>query len=187
MRNHNFHFAVLFGSRNKGHANITGFTVYANLQKRTSEALKINERGFYNRLPSLKVPKETQRFPCQPQSKNNSANSNRNYFISDSKRKLKSPASNEFTLQLLYFTSAAFAFSTLTLLVGQQEGHPVCRVESWSRFSPPSNFVNGHVHCSTLTLLVGQQEGHPVCKKPSGGVLAWLSAWSEVQTCIWPG
>jgi len=20
----------------------------------------------------------------------------------------------------------------------------------------------------------------------SGGVLAWLSAWSEVQTCIWP-
>ena len=132
MRNHNFHFAVLFGSRNKGHANITGFTVYANLQKRTSEALRINERGFYNRLPSLKVPKETQRFPCQPQSKNNSANSKRNYFISDSKRKLKSPTSNEFTLKLLYFTSAAFAFSTLTLLVGQQEGHPVCKkTERW--------------------------------------------------------
>ena len=35
-------------------------------------------------------------------------------------------------------------------------------------------------------LLVGQQEGHPVCKKLSGGVLAWLSVWSEVQTCIWP-
>ena len=35
-----------------------------------------------------------------------------------------------------------------------------------------------------LTLLVGWQEGHPVCKKQSGGVLAWLSAWSEVQTCI---
>ena len=39
---------------------------------------------------------------------------------------------------------------------------------------------------SALTLLVGQQEGHPVCKKLSGGVLAWLSVWSEVQTCIWP-
>ena len=26
-----------------------------------------------------------------------------------------------------------------------------------------------------LTLLVGRQEGHPACKKPSGGVLAWLS------------
>jgi len=24
------------------------------------------------------------------------------------------------------------------------------------------------------------------CKKLSGGVLAWLSVWSEVQTCIWP-
>jgi len=32
---------------------------------------------------------------------------------------------------------------------------------------------------SDLTLLVGQQEGHPACKKLSGGVLAWLSVWSE--------
>jgi len=38
---------------------------------------------------------------------------------------------------------------------------------------------------SALTLLVGRQEGHPACKKLSGGMLAWLSAWSEVQTCIW--
>ena len=38
---------------------------------------------------------------------------------------------------------------------------------------------------SALTLLVGQQKGHPACKKLSGGVLAWLSAWSKVQTCIW--
>jgi len=35
---------------------------------------------------------------------------------------------------------------------------------------------------SALTLLVGWQEGHPACKKLSGGVLAWLSVWSEVQT-----
>ena len=41
---------------------------------------------------------------------------------------------------------------------------------------------------SALTLLVGRQEGHPACKKRvlSDGVLAWLSVWSEVQTCIWP-
>ena len=39
---------------------------------------------------------------------------------------------------------------------------------------------------SALTLSVGRQEGHPACKKLSGGVLAWLSVWSEVQTCIWP-
>ena len=39
---------------------------------------------------------------------------------------------------------------------------------------------------SALTLLVGRQEGHPACRKLSGGVLAWLSVWSEVQTCVWP-
>ena len=39
---------------------------------------------------------------------------------------------------------------------------------------------------SASTLLVGRQEGHPACKKLSGGLLAWLSVWSEVQTCIWP-
>ena len=39
---------------------------------------------------------------------------------------------------------------------------------------------------SALTLLVGRQGGHPACKKLNGGVLAWLSVWSEVQTCIWP-
>jgi len=38
---------------------------------------------------------------------------------------------------------------------------------------------------SALTLLVGWQEGHPACKL-SGGVLAWLFVWSDVQTCIWP-
>jgi len=37
---------------------------------------------------------------------------------------------------------------------------------------------------SALMLLVGLQEGHLDCKKLSGGVLAWLSVWSEVQTFI---
>ena len=41
--------------------------------------------------------------------------------------------------------------------------------------------VNGVI--SALTLLVGRQEGHPASKKLSGGVLAWLSVWSKVQTC----
>jgi len=39
---------------------------------------------------------------------------------------------------------------------------------------------------SALTLLVGRQERHPACKKLSGGVLAWLSVWSNVQICILP-
>jgi len=39
---------------------------------------------------------------------------------------------------------------------------------------------------SALTLLVGWQEGHLACKKLSGGVLARLFVWGEVQICIWP-
>jgi len=39
---------------------------------------------------------------------------------------------------------------------------------------------------SASTLLVGRQEGYPACKKLNGGVLAWLSVWSEEQTCIRP-
>jgi len=49
---------------------------------------------------------------------------------------------------------------------------------------------NGTYHAnfliSALTLLVGRQEGHPACKKLSGRVLAWLSVWSEVHSCIRP-
>ena len=48
-------------------------------------------------------------------------------------------------------------------------------------------FKNPYIAFSALTLLVGRQEGHPACKKNlSSEVLAWLSVWSEVQTCIWP-
>jgi len=39
---------------------------------------------------------------------------------------------------------------------------------------------------SALTLLVGGRKGIRPVKKLSGGVLAWLSVWSEVQTCICP-
>ena len=46
--------------------------------------------------------------------------------------------------------------------------------------------VHWHLAFSALTLLAGQQEGHSACKKLSGEVLAWLSVWSEVHTCIWP-
>ena len=52
------------------------------------------------------------------------------------------------------------------------------------------NIILGYIHSyiafSALTLLVGRQEGHPACKKLSGGVLSWLSVWSEMQTCIRP-
>ena len=49
-------------------------------------------------------------------------------------------------------------------------------------------YISDHTFSAfgALMLLVGWQEGHPACKKLSGGVLAQLSDWSEVQTCRWP-
>ena len=64
----------------------------------------------------------------------------------------------------------------------QVENQPINR--SISLFA--DNFDRVTAAFSALTLLVGRQEGHLVCKKLSGGVLAWLSVWNEVQTCIWP-
>jgi len=60
-----------------------------------------------------------------------------------------------------------------------QAGCPSCR---------PTNSIKAlkAIAFSALMLLVGRQEGHPACKKRSGEVLAWLSVWSEVQTCVWP-
>ena len=57
----------------------------------------------------------------------------------------------------------------------------------------PISFLLWHYNCltwllsafSALMLLTGWQAGHLACKKLSGGVLALLSVWSEVQTCIW--
>ena len=47
-------------------------------------------------------------------------------------------------------------------------------------------FITLSAAFSALTLLDGRQKGHPACKKQSGGMLAWLSVWCEVQTCICP-
>ena len=54
------------------------------------------------------------------------------------------------------------------------------------KFFPANQLKDSQSAFSALTLLVGQQEGHLTCKKLSGEVLAWLSVWREVQTCIWP-
>ena len=61
----------------------------------------------------------------------------------------------------------------------------LCFKEIW--ISPKLGYFSLElIAFSALTLLVGRQEGHHACKKLSGGVLAWLSVWSELQTCIWP-
>jgi len=57
-------------------------------------------------------------------------------------------------------------------------------VKGGAAVDPDSGIIH-HIFTSdfgALTLLVGRQEGRPACRKLSGGVLAWLSLWSEVQT-----
>jgi len=93
--------------------------------------------------------------------------------------KLAASGSSPFKRQL----SLPFGPARQTVVTAQQRSLPnkpseLCVMSHW--FS---------VICyafSALTLLVGWQEGHPACKKLSGGVLTWLSVWSEVQTSIWP-
>ena len=70
----------------------------------------------------------------------------------------------------------------LTIKLGNLKPHTVCLlyISTWYQFSTFSASA-----FSALTLLVGQQEGHRPVKNLSGGILAWLSVWSEMQTCIW--
>ena len=96
-------------------------------------------------------------------------------------------------------TSASLVRQLLSL-VARQRGLCLCiahRVACYAktplvRFLEPYRLrqITKHVRnmsaFSALTLLVGRQEGHLACKKLSGEVLAWLSVWRGVQTCICP-
>ena len=73
------------------------------------------------------------------------------------------------------------AFSTLMMVM------VMVNVDLYSAIiTKVSNALDTLVSGEKPGLLVGQQEGDLACKKLSGEVLLSLSAWSEVQTCIWP-
>ena len=81
----------------------------------------------------------------------------------------------------------AVAIATSAVAITKQNKNDSC--EKLNDENRPTVLVLvslGEFPFSALTLLVGRREGHPACKKLSGGVLAWLSVWSEVHTCIWP-
>jgi len=59
------------------------------------------------------------------------------------------------------------------------------RYKKYINYAISDNPIKLQCAFSALMLLVGWQEGHQACKKLSGGVRAWLSVCSEVQTCIW--
>ena len=59
---------------------------------------------------------------------------------------------------------------------------PSCDCGQWQTMNHIVDMCPLTFAFSALTLLVGRQEAHPACKKLSGGVLAWLSVWSEVPS-----
>ena len=99
------------------------------------------------------------------------------------KPKLDSKISELLTLVCVYAVCNCRTAGQVTTVYSVEMGLPVRYLAG-----PSSVMVQGlfdNLAFSALTLLVGRQEGHPACKKLSGGVLAWFSVWSEVQTCIW--
>jgi len=91
-----------------------------------------------------------------------------------------------FLFLLFYFSSSPF-ISPLSTMIYVPFFAPFCF--SFRHILFPSLVLSPLFYpfaFNALMLLVGWQEGHPDCKKQSGGVLVWLSVWSEVQTCIWP-
>jgi len=97
----------------------------------------------------------------------------------------------KFTLHLMHYVFAMtvdISLGLITLPIFTSKSQQVLHQQDWYsaqigwlRFTTTKWFT-----FSALTLLVGRQEGHPVCKKVSGGMLAWLSVWNEMQTCEWP-
>ena len=90
------------------------------------------------------------------------------------------PLWDQVTLSVTITCPASSASSRIATLPCSGASRPLCNCR---------HDITTTYYCilpSALWLLAGRQEGHPACKKLSGGVLAWLSVWSEVQTCICP-
>jgi len=85
-------------------------------------------------------------------------------------------------------TNKAYLSAITVTTISKSFTYKMAAKINWHRYGTIITSLSPCVYSafSALTLLVGRQEGHPACKKQSGGVLAWLSVWSKVQTCIWP-
>ena len=57
--------------------------------------------------------------------------------------------------------------------------HQMNRMNSRNDFGHDDSTINIVMAIIIIIIII-------IIKKLSSGVLAWLSVWSEVQTCIWP-
>jgi len=83
----------------------------------------------------------------------------------------------------LYSTVPSVRVYAKALTASRSDNYLCCYATTHSTDGPEALFwvlCVSVIAFSVLTLLVGRQEGHLACKKLSGGVLAWLSVWSEV-------
>ena len=71
------------------------------------------------------------------------------------------------------------AHTALFILEVVYYGPAMLQIESWLLDS-------SSVTTTTTTTTIFRPLYRSTCKKLSSEVLAWLSVWSEVQTCIWP-
>ena len=64
----------------------------------------------------------------------------------------------------------------------------VTRVLTTHKLNNCRYYLNAHWQVPSVLwrCSLGSRKGIRPVKNLSGGVLAWLSVWSEVQTCIWP-
>jgi len=95
---------------------------------------------------------------------------------------MKSTSTTETVCVCLYYTMRQNKGTTFLLWINLL----ICNV-IWQNLVLLLNIIINVIMPSVLWhCWLGDRKGTQPVKKLSGGVLAWLSAWSKVQSCIWP-
>ena len=85
------------------------------------------------------------------------------------------------TVCCYYYHHVPFHWPQSPRFLTYPPGHRVCMPALFGACPPQSGYA-----FNALTLWLGGRKGIWPVKKLCGGVLAWLSVWSKVQTCILP-
>ena len=89
------------------------------------------------------------------------------------------PKSGDVALQMAPMLAVANIASTVSMQFGKYP-NILCNIII------TNYYYMAHVPSVLGHCWLGSRKGIRPVKNLSGGVLAWLSVWSDVQTCIWP-